>query len=51
MFIHMHSTLTYSNIDSNKGIVTRDFEYQEEFLSYVKTMNDNVLGIIEYFDR
>lgn len=41
----------YSNIDSNKGIVDRNFEYQEEFLSYMKTMNDNVPAIIKYFDK
>ncbi|MBE7045903.1 MAG: DNRLRE domain-containing protein [Ruminococcaceae bacterium] len=40
-----------SNIDSNKGIVDRDYEYQEEFLSYMKTMNDNVPTIIKYFDK
>ena len=41
----------YSNIDSNKGIVDRNYEYQEEFLSYMKTMNDNVPAIIKYFDK
>ncbi len=40
-----------SNINSNKGIVDRNYEYQEEFLSYVKTMNDNVPEIIKYFDK
>ncbi len=41
----------FPNINSNKGIVDRDYKYQEEFLSYMKTMNDNVSSIIKYFDK
>lgn len=39
-----------SNRDSNKGIVTIKFEEYTPFLERMKTVNDNVYPLIDYFD-
>jgi hypothetical protein len=40
-----------SNRDSNKGIVTNRFEEYPPFLKLMRELNDNVYGLVNYYDQ
>ena len=44
-------TTEYSNRDSNKGMVTWDFEPYPALLERMKQLNDRTLRLIRYFDE
>lgn len=44
-------TTDYSNRDSNKGIVNSKFAPYLPLLNEMKTVNDNALNLIQYFDK
>ena len=41
----------FSNKDSNKGIVNTSYEPYQPLMEKMKQLNDNVYGLIQYFDK
>ena len=41
----------FSNVNANKGIITRDYKNWDTFLSHMKEININTYSLIEYFDK
>jgi len=41
----------FSNINANKGIITREYKTWDTFLSHMKEMNINTYSLVEYFDK
>ncbi len=41
----------FSNVNANKGIITRDYKTWDTFLSHMKEININTYALIEYFDK
>ena len=40
-----------SNLNSNKGIIDRDYDYHYPLVEKMKELNNNVFGLTEYFDN
>ncbi len=41
----------FSNVNANKGIITREYKTWDTFLSHMKEMNINTYSLIGYFDK
>ncbi len=40
-----------SNLNSNKGIIDRDYDYHYPLIEKMKELNNNIFGLAEYFDN
>lgn len=40
-----------SNVDSNKGLVSNDYDYYTGMMNETKTLNDRIYNLVDYFDK